>query len=206
MAHPTPFADRWHETWSLLREPAPPDLLLRIAARYSEPHRAYHNLQHVVACLQQASTIRPRLEAPAEVELALWYHDVVYDPHRGDNEERSAAFAAEQLRSLPPGVVESTGSLILSTKHPSAPATSDGRFVVDIDLSILGAPPEAFDDYDAAIRREYRWVPAPLYRRQRRAILQAFLDRDRIFATDHFAAILESQARANLTRSITRLS
>jgi predicted metal-dependent HD superfamily phosphohydrolase len=205
VADSEPLTRRWQETWSLLGRSAPPELLAALAGRYAEPHRAYHDLRHVLACLQGAAAVRSLLAAPAAVELALWYHDVVYDTHRGDNEERSAAFAAEQLRDLPAGVVESIGALISTTRHDSAPATADGRFVVDIDLSILGAPPAVFDAYETAIRREYRWVPAPLYRRKRREILQTFLDRDRIFATDHFA-VLEPAARANLARSIARLA
>jgi len=197
--------ERWHETEALLGAVLDPALLERLVAHYGERHRAYHDLRHVTGCLHEASAVRALLTAPALVELALWYHDVIYDPLRSDNEERSADFAVQELR-LAPAPSETIRALILATRHDSVPPTPDAALVTDIDLSILGAPPAAFDAYDAAIRKEYGWVPAPLYRRKRRDVLQSFLDRQRIFSTDYFAERLEQSARANLARCIAGLS
>jgi predicted metal-dependent HD superfamily phosphohydrolase len=178
-----------------------------LCIRYTEPDRAYHNLEHVLACLEAASSVRSELASPAEVELALWYHDAIYDPRRGDNEEESARFALEQLSAaLAPDALASVSALILATKHASAPIGNDARFVVDIDLAILGAAPERFDAYEKAIRHEYGWVPAPIFRRKRREVLRGFLDRPRIYSTEHFRESIEAAARLNLTRSIARLS
>jgi predicted metal-dependent HD superfamily phosphohydrolase len=197
--------ERWSETWQLAGAVAPARGLEPLLAKYGEPHRAYHDLSHVLACLDHAAAVRAQLEHPTCVELALWFHDVIYEPRAGDNEERSAAFAVEALAgSATPEALRHVEELVLATRHPSRPTASDARYVVDIDLAILGAPRTAFDAYEAAIRREYRWVPAPLYRRKRKQVLQSFLDLERIFLTAHFAR-LEEQARANLRRSISRL-
>jgi len=199
-------AERWRETWALAGRPAPDDAQADIATRYAEPHRAHHDLSHVLDCLAHAAAVRPLLEHPLCVELALWFHDVVYDPRAGDNEERSAALATAALAACAsPEVLGYVGELVLATKHPSRPTQSDARYVVDVDLAILGAQPETFDAYETAIRREYRWVPRPLYRRKRKEVLQSFLDFDRIYLTEHFHARLEEQARANLQRSLSRL-
>jgi predicted metal-dependent HD superfamily phosphohydrolase len=77
--------------------------------------------------------------------------------------------------------------------------------VVDIDLSILGAPPETFDAYQEAIREEYSWVPGFLYRRKRKKILRSFLTRDRIFTTDFFFGRYEERARQNLEGAVKTL-
>jgi predicted metal-dependent HD superfamily phosphohydrolase len=95
--------------------------------------------------------------------------------------------------------------LVLATRHPSRPTEADARHVVDIDLAVLAAPPEAFDAYEGAIRREYRWVPGPLFRAKRRQVLQGFLDLDRIYLTDELSRRWEKRARANLERSLARL-
>jgi predicted metal-dependent HD superfamily phosphohydrolase len=170
-------AERWRETWQLLRLPAPTAPLAEALARHREAHRAYHDLRHVMECLGHAAAVRSLLAHPACVELALWFHDSMYDPRAGDNEARSAELAGRLLSGLTPDeVVAHARELILATRHPSRPQAADARFVVDIDLSILGSAPESFVAYERAIRREYRWVPAPLYRRERRRVLRSLLD------------------------------
>jgi predicted metal-dependent HD superfamily phosphohydrolase len=197
---------RWEETWSLAGLPPPGGLLRQLIDLYAQPHRAYHNLGHVMECLELAASVRLRLANPPDVELALWYHDAVYQPRAADNEERSAALAAAGLTSLQPSRVETITALIVATKHQAIPTTQDARFVVDIDLAILGAAPPRFDAYEVSIRREYRWVPGPLFARKRREVLRGFLGRPSIYSTPYFRSRLEEQARANLTRSLARLS
>src|SRR5688500_1404231 len=138
----------------------PPDILARLVGLYSEPRRHYHNWAHVQSCLRELSTVRQECAHPEDVELALYFHDAVYDPTRGDNEARSAALARELLVPLLPhdrlGRIEHR---IVSTDHRHVPADPDGRLICDIVLSILAQPAEIFDAYDAAIRREYAHVP-----------------------------------------------
>jgi predicted metal-dependent HD superfamily phosphohydrolase len=78
--------------------------------------------------------------------------------------------------------------------------------VVDVDLPILGSPPDAYERYEAAVRREYKWVPAFVFRRKRREILESFLRRDAIFLTEPFFERYESQARSNLSRACSKLA
>jgi predicted metal-dependent HD superfamily phosphohydrolase len=65
-------------------------------------------------------------------------------------------------------------------------------------LSILGAPAARFAEYERQIRAEYSFVPQALFAEKRRAILQTFLARPRIYSTVHFHHALEQRARANL--------
>ena len=96
-------------------------------------------------------------------------------------------------------------ALVMATCHDAQPTTADAGLLVDIDLSILGAGPERFDEYEVQVRQEYAWVPGLVFRRKRREILQGFLARPRIYATDPFHRRFEEQARANLQRSVDRL-
>lgn len=199
--------ERWTETWALLPALAPTAQVAQLRSLYAERHRAYHNLKHVLDCLALAATVRSRLTEPAAVELALWYHDAVYNPRAGDNEQRSADLAAQHLGALvSPGTLGRVRDLILVTKHDAVPVDGDSQYVVDIDLAILGSDPATFDAYEQNVRREYRWVPGPLFRSKRREILQSFVNRPRIYSTDYFAERLENSARSNLSRSIAELS
>jgi predicted metal-dependent HD superfamily phosphohydrolase len=93
----------------------------------------------------------------------------------------------------------------LATKHNAEPTSRDAALLVDVDLAILGAAPERFDEYERQVREEYSWVPGFLFRRKRREILEGFLARPHVYSTDHFLACYEAAARANLVRSIERL-
>ena len=207
VADDTSFVD-WARVWA--------ELGIRCASRetyetlirhYSEPHRAYHNLQHLKECLQVRRVINTACQAPAEVDLALWFHDAIYDPLRSDNELRSAQWLDDVARES--GLGDETRrrlyDLIMVTRHDGTPASADEAVLVDTDLAILGASFERFEEYDQQIRREYQFVPLPVYRQKRRQVLEGFLARGRIYTTASYFDAFEQQARANLARAIDRL-
>ena len=170
------------------------DILALLKARYAEPHRRYHTLEHIEHCL---SEFDPRQAAdPKAVELAIWFHDAVYDPRRSDNEERSAAWLLE----LMPEQTKAAAMVRVTKDH--RPSTPDEALLVDVDLAILGQPAERFDRYERQIREEYSWVPSLIFHMKRRSILKGFLDRPFIYQTEPFRAKYEAQARRNLARSL----
>lgn len=183
------------------------DVFNRLAQAYGEDGRHYHNQTHVAECLGHFSSCKELAERPAEIEVALWFHDAIYDTKSGDNEERSADWASEYLNAegVAQPVVDRIHQMIVATKtHESSSA--DESLLLDIDLGILGATRAAFEEYDAAIRSEYSWVPLEQYVAGRLAILKAFLGRQKIYQTDHFGRILEANARLNLAAKIDELS
>lgn len=179
-----------------------------IELAYTAPGRHYHNARHVADCLAKLEAVRPMFADALAASAALLFHDYVYDPARHDNEEASADEAGMALHAIgwPAPRVETVRGLILATRHAAPPATPDAALVADIDLSILGAAPDEFARYEAAIRREYAHVPDDAYRAGRASVLHGFLARPRIYATDHFAARCESAARQNLGRSLSLLT
>lgn len=199
--------ERWHVLMQRCGAPASDEVHARLVAAYSEPHRRYHDLRHVEDCLQQLDAAIKLAEQPEEAELALWFHDAIYETSSSRNEERSAEWAASFLRSIgaPHARCERLRELVLATRHAAGPSTGDAALVVDVDLSILGRSPAEFAAFELAIREEYRWVPGLVYRSKRAAILQSFLDRPAIYATAHFAQLYERQARENLSWAIERL-
>jgi predicted metal-dependent HD superfamily phosphohydrolase len=198
---------RWRDLWRRLGAYTTPELIFAELVRcYGEPHRAYHTLDHIQDCLQQFDQVRTLLERADEVELALWCHDAIYDPRAADNELRSANWAEEILKGggVATEVIARIRGLILATRHDIPPDRPDAALLVDIDLSILGRAVAEFDRYDAAIRREYQWVPAAAYREARAKVLESFLARPAIYLTPHFYDRYEAQARENLTRAIMK--
>ena len=175
---------------------------------YAAPDRHYHNVKHVADCLRELAPVRGSCADPLAAEAALLFHDYDYHPSRHDNEERSAEEAGMALRAVgwPPARIDAVRSLILATKHAAPPPTPDAAVVADVDLSILGKPPEVFDAYEKAIRLEYAHVPHDAFRAGRAAVLRSFLSRPRIYATDAFASRYEMAARENLGRSLSALS
>lgn len=182
----------------------------RLASAYSESHRAYHTLQHLSECMEKLdwAAHEHRLQNRALAEAALWYHDAVYRPRSSDNELKSAAWACDFLGNagLSPKDCKFVHSLIMATCHGEKPKEYTHQFVVDIDLSILGAEAWRFAEYEQQVRREYRWVPWFLYKKKRRELLQHFLREPHIFNTELFYTYFERRARENLQQSITRLN
>jgi predicted metal-dependent HD superfamily phosphohydrolase len=199
---------RWSNLWTRLGGVADPrpvyDELVRA---YTSASRAYHTLEHVRDCLRQLDQFPALAEQADEVEMALWAHDVVYEPRASNNEERSAEWARRALLAgrVPPPNISRISQLILATRHRAVPEDPDAILVVDVDLSILGRPEPEFDRYEQRIRLEYAWVPEATYCEARARILESFLQREHIFGTRPFRDRYEAHARTNLGRSVRNL-
>ena len=196
----------WQDMWYDIRAEPPKGLLCTLINAYSQPHRYYHTLQHIDECFSLLQNVYDFAERPAEVALAIWFHDYVYAPRETDNEERSAKWAEITIlgSSAKAEVAERVKDLVLATKHDSPLIGGDAKLLVDIDLAILGATDERFEEYEKQIRQEYSWVPEDKYRKARRDILLGFLDREFIYSTSYFSYKYEEKARANLTRAVIK--
>ena len=202
---------RWIETWGELGVSDSPQLRhLRddVVARYSEPHRHYHTQQHLAECFEKIQDIIALAEHPAEVSIGLWFHDAIYDTQRHDNEERSAAWARAAGRELgaAPDSAQRIYDLIMFTRHAAEPIGIDAQVLVDVDLSILGAQPARFQEYERQVRSEYGWVPDAMFRSTRATILKEFLARPHLYGTGLFRERYEAQARRNLQHSLLALA
>ena len=180
-----------------------------LIARYGEPHRRYHTLSHIEDCLAQvAASTDMDDDQRGLMDAAIWFHDAIYDATRTDNEAQSAGLANKRLSAdgAPQAFIDEVVRLILLTAGHSVQADDAiGARLVSIDLSILGAEPDRYDGYAAAIREEYAHVPEPLYRAGRAAILRRFLESGPIFADPVWAGRYEARARENIRREIEAL-
>jgi predicted metal-dependent HD superfamily phosphohydrolase len=186
-----------------------------VLAAYESPGRAYHNLEHVREVIRWFHEVGRDLgwRQSTEVFLALLFHDAVYVAGAPDNEERSAHLAREAIvQYLPQSGIdaERVAQLIrLTASHGSAsPGEIDAEaaLFLDCDMAILGASPDVFDQYEAAIAKEYSAIPPELFRSGRRRFLERLIAADRIYLSDYFQQRLDVAARANLRRALERLA
>jgi predicted metal-dependent HD superfamily phosphohydrolase len=198
---------RFARLWSLLGATDDEGLAFqRLEAAYAEPHRAYHNAEHIRDCLDRLDESTKEPINPA-LEAAIWFHDAVYDPRRDDNEAASATLAERLLAEagIPNASAIEVRRLILLTSHQDIPGDPAGRVICDVDLSILGRHPEEFEEFERRIRAEYAWVPESQYREGRVRVLAGFLARPELYQTPYFRNRYEDSARRNLQASISRL-
>ncbi|MFI8522683.1 hypothetical protein ACIGEZ_33555 [Streptomyces sp. NPDC085481] len=207
---------RWTSTLRAARAGrAGPDPLpygQNLLARWSEPQRRYHTVDHLRAVLDRIDELTDQGGEGGELELvrlAAWFHDAVYLPDRSENEERSAALAERALTEagLTPREVTEVARLVrLTVTHDPAPGDLNGETLCDADLAILASRPDTYTGYTRAIREEYAFVPDPAFREGRAAILRHLLALPRLFRTPYGAAAWEETARANLERELAQLT
>jgi predicted metal-dependent HD superfamily phosphohydrolase len=201
--------DRWENVWQQLHAgTVPQDVFEELIRAYSSADRFYHNLKHIEDCLSLFDQTRFLAAHPEEVELAIWFHDAVYDTRRNDNEQKSAEWAKSVIIQawLDHDIAERISRSILATRHDIEVTGADAQLMIDIDLSILGWEPDVFWRYEENIRKEYAWVSENIFRQKRIEILHGFLDRQHIYYREKYREMFEEQARTNLKQAIAKLS
>lgn len=184
---------------------------------WSEPHRAYHRLQHLAEVLTALDVLRQAGELSADdaltARLAAWYHDAAYDPRAqpGSNEHRSATLARDHLHRLgvPADRVDAVEALVLMTVDHGpdgatgarAPASAVAAFH-DADLWILAAPPARHAEYTSQVRQEYAHVPDDLFAQGRAAIIGPLVQRDEVYRTAYARREWTDAARRNVAAEL----
>ena len=121
-------------------------ILTELESLYSEPHRKYHNLRHVLDCLGYLDSHPVEGSDPSAVELAIWFHDAIYLPQEKGNEQASADMALERLKNMGANVKlrQKVHRLIMVTTHDKEPQDLDEAVMIDVDLAILGTGRNVF--------------------------------------------------------------
>ncbi|WP_433477487.1 HD domain-containing protein [Spirillospora sp. CA-142024] len=177
--------------------------------RYGETHRRYHTREHLTAVLDLVDELAGHADDPDVVRLAAWFHDAVYDPERADNEERSARLAARMLADtdLPEADVEQVVRLVeLTTTHAPDEDDRNGQVLCDADLAILGAEPDQYAAYAAAVREEYAFVPDEFFQAGRAEVLNGLLALPKLFHTSIAHDRFEERARNNIRTELLLLN
>jgi predicted metal-dependent HD superfamily phosphohydrolase len=176
---------------------------------YAEPQRKYHTLSHInwlFDCLERHAD---EIEDPARLAFATWYHDVVYDPRRQDNEAKSAERAMKELDDLGagPDLRSHVVQLVLATRdHASGGRDYDDDIFLDADFAILGAPEAEYKTYIGQVREEYAHLDDAAWNRGRSAFLSKTASRPRLFRTGIFEGEYAQQARTNIQWELEQLA
>lgn len=179
----------------------------KLWGEYNSEDRAYHNIQHIAALLKQMESCKAQIEDTDSFFFAIWFHDIVYKVLRDNNEELSALEACEFLKetNYPEDRIEKVARWIRATGRHDGGDDKDLILFLDADLSILGAAPEDYANYSAQVRKEYTVAPDIYYNAGRIKVLQHFLHKDRIFASDFFSERYEAQANINVKEELKHL-
>ena len=189
----------WFELHQHYHFSEPQKVFNKLIVAYSEKQRAYHTLQHLHECLVLLESIRSDLNDANAVELALWFHDAVYDPQAKDNELKSAELFAQYLaQDLSIDIVQKIKRWIIATQKHEATDELDLQFLLDIDLAILAAEPQRFMEYEQQIQQEYAWVDPDIYLIKRKQVLAHFYQTEPLYQTKYFQQNFEQRAKENL--------
>ncbi|MBS9779629.1 MAG: N-methyl-D-aspartate receptor NMDAR2C subunit [Moraxellaceae bacterium] len=171
---------------------------------YHEKHRHYHNQSHISVCLQHLQNCQNLADNVNGVELALWFHDVIYDVFSAKNELKSAELASQFLQENQANnaLIDKVYQLIMATCHNANLQDNDEQLITDIDLTILGSSEKVYQQFEQNVRKEYKLIPSFIYYKKRKQVLESFLAKQRIYHHDYFYQKFEKMARKNLTLAI----
>ena len=164
-----------------------------IAEAHSQPNRYYHTLKH----LEDIYKVLPKLDTVTE--FTIFYHDIVYDVLKANNEEQSALLCEERVHLL--GVeselITEVTQLIVETKRHKTTSKRNALFL-DADLAILGSSKEVYSLYTQNVRQEYAIYSDEIYKEGRRDVLRHFLEKESIYLSHYFYTKYEQQAQENI--------
>lgn len=178
-----------------------------IEENYTGKKRHYHTLQHLENLLQILTPIKAKINDWDTLLFTLFYHDIIYNATKSDNEEKSAELAVLRMKAIDieNSKVEKCQTQILATKKHLPSTDSDTNYFTDADLSVLGQDWEIYTNYYKNVRKEYAIYPNILYNAGRKKVLKHFLVMERIYKTDYFYQELEQKAKENLEQEFDLL-
>jgi predicted metal-dependent HD superfamily phosphohydrolase len=179
-----------------------------LLARWSEPQRHYHTVDHLITVLEIVDGNAERAADPDAVRLAAWFHDAIYDPLRMDNEEASALLAESVLPGLGVSHVQlaEVARLVrLTASHDPVPGDRNGGLLMDADLAILASPQDRYRAYVTAVRREYAHLDDAVFAVGRAGVLNNLLSLPRLFHTPELREMWEDAARHNLSCEVAAI-
>jgi predicted metal-dependent HD superfamily phosphohydrolase len=180
---------------------------IEIEKAYSNKKRHYHSLTHLQHLFQQLTEVKNEIKDWDTILFTLYYHDLVYNTLKQDNEEQSAELAGQRMKQvgIPHEKILVCKEQILATKSHVVSDNSDTNYFTDADLSVLGADWDTYQTYFKNIRKEYSIYPSIVYNPGRKKVLQHFLAMPRIFKTEYFFHLYEQQAKTNLHKELNQL-
>lgn len=178
----------------------------KVESGYTNASRHYHDLSHLENMFEKLGYVKDEIEDMDAVCFSIFYHDIVYKVTQSDNELKSAEALENDLSTTSFDRIQKCKSQIEATKNHERSEFQDTNILLDLDLSILGADWEVYEDYTKNVRKEFKIYPNFLCRKGRKKFLKTFLAKNQIFKTDYFIENFEQQAIKNLKRELELLT
>lgn len=197
--------ERWHSCTSslLIAHDKSAEIWAELCDKYCESHRSYHTLQHLQDLFELKDQYAEIMKDHLVIDLAIFFHDIIYDPKSSSNEEDSVKlFLLRLTEFLESETLLKVATYIQATKQHDVMESSDNdlKLFIDLDMSILGRNREEYEAYASKIRFEYSFVNPEIYCEKRSAFLEKFANQTNpIFASKLLRERFESRARENLT-------
>lgn len=181
-----------------------------LLSRWHEPHRHYHDAQHledVLLALDMLKVSGSRIEP--ETLLAVWFHDAIYQTRPGADEHESAKYSDYALRDL--GFGKPLREIVYDSVMATDPARSydgqDSRVLqlLDADIWVFASRAERYSQYAKDVRAEYAHVSEADFRFGRSAVLTRFLEKPALYKTPHAQKNWELAARKNVATELAEL-
>lgn len=181
----------------------------QLSTLYTQPHRTYHNINHINECLVELENIPSELLKVREyhyhdhtlIETAIWYHDAVYNPYSKRNEIESAALLPPIPFSNKMSLPELVRDIILATaKHiiTQDKLSFAAQVMLDIDLAGFGQETQICLQNGENVRKEYYKTPELDFQKGRLNFIQTISKRESLYYTDYFKEKYHVQSQKNL--------
>lgn len=194
----------------------PLETMAQLSQLYTQPHKHYHNLNHINRCLSVAEELSEHslsYRQKTELITAIWFHDAVYNPWSKNNEVLSAELArlyCHRININHNSVVAAIKATAYHTKdqkfsHDDSIDIDVIHYMLDIDLMGLADPYPKYSETGEYIRQEYSHLNNDEFSNGRRSFLTNMIKRKRIFYTEFFYEEYEHKARENMKKELNQL-
>ena len=195
---------------------------------YRNEDRFYHSFDHIVDCLHKFKLIKDKIKYPKAFELAIWFHDIIYNPLSKNNEDESANLAYNLIYEIDKELAVRVKELVLFTKWDSSwfldgsvgklykthgcdfeTLNEDFLYLRDIDWSGFGMDWDYYCSNTEDICRESPYMDYETFCRKRIGFLEwlkVLQDNYRpLYSTEFFSDMLTERANQNINRELELL-
>lgn len=170
---------------------------------YTEKWRAYHNIEHIKACLNYFDDCKSHADFADAIEFAIWFHDCIYQLGESDNEAHSRDwFIRQSTGYIVPAVTRHVDRLIMDTRHLSVPDSDDGKLIADIDLTSFGLPWDEYLSDSHAVQAELSLINNGCEVTSKILFLENLVDDGQIYYSDYYLTHFEQKAQDNVQRHL----
>jgi predicted metal-dependent HD superfamily phosphohydrolase len=168
--------------------------------------RYYHTVRHINYMINHVKDFKLTKKEQAKLELAIWFHDIVYDAQKTDNEKNSGIKLVHFGESI--GIrlkdINEMTDLILDTKHNITPTTKLGKIICDLDLREFVSDRQKLNTPE--VRKEYSHLSDEEFNKGRVEFLKTMLKKTHIYHTKLYRDLFENKARENLTNELNNIA